>query len=158
MWKILLALISELAAAILRFLSGVGGGEPNGTAPPVEPLEPATTKHMLTRCNLIAKGDGPGAYYAHIFRHIEDDTMLVVETTMEEYKGLAVDGVPSEIPAGYKWHCSFSDNRYDTPSGRLEEETFAEIDDEFLVLRDGKLVITSKNEPSPLLDEINSIK
>lgn len=95
---------------------------------------------MLKKCDLLFPGGDPNARYGHIFKSMIDGSKIVVDATHEEYQSLRATGKP-EAPDGYDWDCSFAANRYDTPSGSLEEGFYAEEGDSIRVNSGGEVLI-----------------
>lgn len=100
---------------------------------------------MLKPVNLIAK-DGTSAYYAHVFKSMIDDSDLVVEISMDEYKALGLQGAKApDAPQGFKYGFSLSAYRYDTPSARLEDDCYSDEGEAIRVFSEGSEVFIKKS-------------
>jgi hypothetical protein len=85
---------------------------------------------QLTQVAILSKEDHKtmtgGAHY-HIFRNLKDGSILLERTTAEHHalqkqKGGSVYNPKKD---GYEWVATYGDHEYDTPSGRLEANTYA---------------------------------
>lgn len=75
---------------------------------------------MLTKVNII------GDKYVHVFQNALGE-IYEVETTKEDYDQLATPGhVDPTPPEGFVWANSHSRKKYDTPSGDLEDNQYAD--------------------------------
>lgn len=95
---------------------------------------------MLKQCQLTARGGDPDARYGHIFKSMIDGTRITEDATKSEYDALSASGKPV-APQGYEWDCSFAANRYDTPSGALDDGYFADEGDAIRVNSGGEVYI-----------------
>lgn len=75
---------------------------------------------MLTKVNII------GFKYVHFFVN-EEGHLLEVETTKEDYEQLGTSTpVNPTPPKGFTWVSSVTRMKYDTPSGDLEDNQYAD--------------------------------
>lgn len=67
-----------------------------------------------------------GAHY-HVFRNLKDGSKLIERTTVEQHNLQKGPGGAEHNPKkdGYEWVCTYGNYEYDTPSGRLEPNTYA---------------------------------
>src|SRR5688500_11780076 len=60
----------------------------------------------------------------HVFED-SDGNLVTEKCTIEQYNALALKNPTNPTKQGYKWHHSWKDWKYDTPSGALEDGCYA---------------------------------
>ncbi len=101
----------------------------------------------------------PEDYYMSIWQ-LPDGTKVEDELTKEEYSALAKEGAGSPPnrtnDSGAKWLSAFQAKKFTTITGDLEEDTFAEMEDQIVVknkrFKDGYLYL-----PKDKFSDINSL-
>lgn len=80
----------------------------------------------------LAKKNIIGEHAFHVF--IKDGVEIRVPCSLEEYAALGLKGAGAPpTPEGYTWKLSFRDNKFDTPSGFLEDGQYAEENGRYVV-------------------------
>ena len=94
-------------------------------------MEPETTTEIeLTKLNIV------GEWFYHTFEDSEGN-LIQEETTEEDYRQLATPEHIDPKKDGYKWKYSYSDYKYDSPSGKMEDNTYADNGEHYRVVTNG---------------------
>ena len=103
----------------------------------------------MKEAKIIAKGDiDDNAWYAHVFKK-PDGSLVEEECTSAEYKALAVSSANNPVRENMEWVYSYSDNRLDTESGRLEDDMFYEVaEGKYQTKINGKVEVTLEKPKS----------
>lgn len=86
----------------------------------------------LTKLNII------GELFFNVFED-SNGNKLEEETTKEFYTQLRNPNPTNPTKDGYTWKYSYSDNKYDSQSGRLEDKTYADNGEHYIILVNGVL-------------------
>ena len=85
---------------------------------------------MLTKVNII------GEQAWHVFE--KDGVEVKEECTVKEYDELNSPNPKNPTKEDFVWKMSYKDWKYDTVSGRLEDNCYVEVGDRFIVKLEGK--------------------
>jgi len=84
----------------------------------------------LTKLNIV------GEFFYHTFKD-SNGIFIEEETTEADYKQLETPEHVDPKKKGYVWMGSYSDYKYDSPSGKMEADTYADNGGCYRVLVDG---------------------
>ena len=74
----------------------------------------------------LAKIDQVGYHYFHVFKN--ESGQIQAETTAKDYFQLGIATPVNPIPPqGYVWWYSYEDVKFNTPNGKLPDETYGEV-------------------------------
>jgi hypothetical protein len=77
-----------------------------------------------------------GEIFFHVFKD-KDGKLIEVETTEEDYRQLGKKNPKNPTKEGCTWHHSYSDYKYDSASGRMEDGTYADNGNGYRILVNG---------------------
>ena len=104
----------------------------------------------LTKINVI------GERFFHVFEDSDGNT-VEEETTEDDYRQLGTDAPVNPVKEGHVWKLSFSDHKYDTVSGRMEEGCYAENGEKYKVMVNG--ILECQLDKSEIVDhKISAVK
>ena len=109
----------------------------------------------LVKVKIVAFGDTDGARYADVFQ-APDGTTKEIESTMEAYKALGQLNPKNPTLEGHRWVQSYSDHRYNTATGRLEDGMYSEegANDHYIVKLNGtQFTVDKKLIVKDILDD-----